>query len=459
MKRLLIAQLALCCFALPAIAAAQATATAIAKNGPNADKIVLAIIGDGYASGDMATYRDDVDRLVMDDLFYEDPTLVANRSAFNIYRVDVESNDSGVSEWFYKLKPGGDSSNAADWELDPNQTQITNDTALGYVANGVWAKCWHEYVISSADTSARIQNVLNEAGLAPDKVIVVLNTSRLVGCAGGSRLVVNSGTHSGVVAHELGHMVPGLSDEYWVSGKTWSGGYHNHKNCSTVLNQSSVYWSDLLAPGVDLPTIYDATTMDPDDYVGMFEGCRYAEFGIYRPVHNCRMRGSGEFCPVCEREWSTSTAPYRDSYADYMAVANYPGALCKGAYAQLAYNTYAHVQNPWTVSRWAVCPAKRVHLNGLFSTYFFGFAWVKDRHPDQDVCCRVRTRNPGGAIRDGVESCSEASSAGYQMLRLDFPKVNDPYTWSHVEVLCKLPPVHNNIRSEILTYRVGQDRF
>ena len=74
--------------------------TQILKSGPPGLKKNIAVLGDGFAAGDQTTYNDKVKELLIDgvfghDYFYEDA------QAFNIFRVNLISNDSGVSQRVY----------------------------------------------------------------------------------------------------------------------------------------------------------------------------------------------------------------------------------------------------------------------------------------------------------------------------------------------------------------------
>jgi IgA Peptidase M64 len=71
--------------------------TQILRSGPPGTKINIAVVGDGFTAGDQAAYNAKVQDLIIDgvfgnDYFYEDA------SAFNVYRVNLISNESGVSQ-------------------------------------------------------------------------------------------------------------------------------------------------------------------------------------------------------------------------------------------------------------------------------------------------------------------------------------------------------------------------
>lgn len=77
--------------------------TQILKSGPVGQKKNIAVLGDGFAEADQTDYNNKVNELLMDgvfghDYFYED------KQAFNIFRVNLISNVSGVSQRRYDEK-------------------------------------------------------------------------------------------------------------------------------------------------------------------------------------------------------------------------------------------------------------------------------------------------------------------------------------------------------------------
>lgn len=214
--------------------------------------------------------------------FYRD-----NQRAFNVYRVDLVSRESGVST-----------------------PTTTKDTSLKMVYSGDWNRCWME---ESTDTDSLINQALSSVPKY-DYVLVMLNEKGWGGCRRGSRLYVTSGDDQGVdywavVAHEYGHGIGNLFDEYFFSGN-YAGPTVNTRNCSTVLNRNTVVWKGLILSTTSVPTTF-STGMDPNRTVGMFKGCNYKEMGIYRPVENCRMRSNTPlFCPICLALMNRAVAPY-----------------------------------------------------------------------------------------------------------------------------------------------------
>src|SRR6185369_13394655 len=148
-----------------------------------------AVVGDGYTAADQAKYVNDVNNLVIQGVLTHD-FYRENIRAFNVYRLDLVSNASGV-------------------------TQLgapTRDTALRTIYSGLWNRCWIEEAPNDT-TSTRLNAALN---VLPkyDYVMIIQNESRFGGCRRGNRLYVTSGVGWEVVAHEYGHGIGGLFDEY-----------------------------------------------------------------------------------------------------------------------------------------------------------------------------------------------------------------------------------------------------
>ena len=261
------------------------TTSKILNNGPDGDKLVFAVVGDGYGAADQTKYAEDVERLVINGVmahdFYRD-----NRRAFNVYRVDLVSAESGVS-----------------------RLNAPKNTALKTIYSGDWNRCWIE---PSNDTETLLNTALTNVPKY-DFVLIVQNESGFGGCRRGSRLYVTGGIDWDVVAHEWGHGVGGLFDEYSVGSRPlYVGPPVNVRNCSTVLNGTQVAWSRFIHQGFVIPPATQCGTgIDPHQTVGIFQGCATYMAGIYRPVHECRMQtNSPLFCPVCLGLMNSAVSQY-----------------------------------------------------------------------------------------------------------------------------------------------------
>jgi hypothetical protein len=280
--------------------------TKIIDNGPDAGRKVVVVMGDGYAAADQASYNTQVANLITSGMFDRD-FFREQHNAFNVYRLNLESAESGVDRITYNLN--GTPNDGSD---DTVISRVNKNTALHYAYSGEWSHCWleHTWFWGSNLTENAKNAALNNNGLAhADYIIVLLNEAGFGGCNRGPRDIVQTrGVGWDVVAHEAGHGIGGLWDEYSVEG-AYTGGAVNDRNCSTTLNRSSVFWNRYIDPITPVPTTLTAG-MDSNRTVGMFEGCGTRVTGIYRPVHNCRMNGNTpDFCPVCKTLMRKSLYP------------------------------------------------------------------------------------------------------------------------------------------------------
>lgn len=285
--------------------------TQILFSGLPGSKLDLAVLGDGFGNADQTTYNNKVKDLLLDgvfgnDYFYED------MQAFNIYRVNLISNQSGVSQRVYDEH--GTPNDASD---DTIVSTTLKDTALGIIYSGSWAHCWLEY---GTNSETRIQNALNTWVPDFNYVLIILNESGFGGCGGGGRQHVTMGSSWPVMAHEFGHGVGGLADEYCTT-RTYSGGEPISPNLTINTNRSSIKWTKFISNSTPVPTGigscagYNQGAKPPgwsdSQDVGLFEGGGTYDRGIYRPVINCRMRGnSPPYCPVCYTHMKEKLHPY-----------------------------------------------------------------------------------------------------------------------------------------------------
>ena len=261
----------------------------VLDNGPDPAKKVIAVLGDGYAAADQTKYNNDVQSLVLDGVFNHD-FFREDNNGFNVYRLNLVSTDSGVSQRVYD-----EHGTPTDPSDDTITSTTTKNTSLGYLWSGSWAHCWLEW---GPNTGALVNNALTSNLAHWDYIVVILNQDSYGGCGGGGFQQVPRGVTWDVLAHEYGHGVGALGDEYTGAG-AYTGGPITSGNCTTNTNRSTVFWNRFIDPNTPVPTTFTAG-MDSNRTVGIFEGCGTKDTGIYRPVNNCRMRSNTPpYCPVC----------------------------------------------------------------------------------------------------------------------------------------------------------------
>jgi len=155
-------------------------------------------------------------------------------------------------------------------------------------------------------TTTDIKAVNDYAAVVPhDNIVVLINSPRY---GGGGVYNYYSGTTADhplspkVFAHEFGHGLAGLADEYYSSEVAYDEFYPLdvepwEPNITTLVNFNHK-WKDMIPEGVPVPTPAEEKY---SNLTGLFEGGGYSAKGIYRPEMECRMKSNGPkgFCSVC----------------------------------------------------------------------------------------------------------------------------------------------------------------
>lgn len=247
---------------LPQLALAESFET-IVNNGSAANRVDIAILGDGYTAEEIQKYRNDVQNL-MTQFFNSDP-FREYRNFFNVHRIDVISSESGVDH--------------------PEKSKFVN-TALdaAYNCSGV-----PQLICINLGKA----NTILGNSVAPsqrDIAFVIVNDSEYGG-SGGSVAVTS--THVDVlelILHELGHSFGLLADEY--GGPPPPACNNNVEpfaaNATKDTERSLVKWSHWIDAGTAIPTLNAF-----DGVPGLYQGAVYCDAGLYRPTLGSKMRFLG----------------------------------------------------------------------------------------------------------------------------------------------------------------------
>ncbi|HMM96379.1 M64 family metallopeptidase, partial [Phycicoccus sp.] len=258
--------------------------------------IVIAIMGDGFDEGSMDEYR----QVVEDEVAaaFRLDQLAGHADRLQVVRIDTVSPVDGV--WEQTWDEHGTVATAAD---DTLVSETFRPSRLGLVSTEVWARCW---IVPSEFTTERIDSIRNRFAPAATNVVVVVNSDKFGGCNRGSMAAFTKTSDKTVIAHEMGHNLFGLGDEYHNGTSAFSG-TRGEPNLSEVASpRSSLRWGDLVAATTPLPTLEGALPAgwNRRSSVGAFEGGGgNFSTGIFRPVLECRMnQNDPPWCPVCARE-------------------------------------------------------------------------------------------------------------------------------------------------------------
>ncbi|WP_229895988.1 M64 family metallopeptidase [Streptomyces cinerochromogenes] len=235
------------------------------RTGPVSGRLDLVVMGDGYTADEQDEFAADAEEK-LDAIFRIEPYR-SYRGLFDIWLVDAVSPESGVSG-------------------DPT-ADVVRRTALGssFFCDGVER-------LLCVDTGA----VTRYAALAPDADIVfVVAHSAKYGGAGYSApdlppgspfhgvATMSSGNDRSYLigAHELGHSIGGLADEYQYPGYGAYPWTEEPAAANLTLHRDPAEAKWARWAGVQDPT---------GSVVGTYEGGGYYETGVHRPTDTSLMR-------------------------------------------------------------------------------------------------------------------------------------------------------------------------
>jgi hypothetical protein len=246
--------------------------TKIIDKGGCAGNVNILILSEGYKQSEMGKFRSDAQAMASSLLAIGGFKEFKDR--FNVWTLEVPSTDSGVTDKANNLKKN-----------------TAFNTAFGD-NNPTPRRC----VIPQAGVSSQVQAKRAAAEQASNANIVamLLNINEHAGCAIPSERLVTVAANNlapSVFAHELGHSLYKLRDEYTVGTcnlKSAGGGPN------TTKDPKNPPWKALVNTA-QLPTTGGTGTT-----VGAYEGAEYCTAGVYRPQQNCLMRNLNvPFCKVC----------------------------------------------------------------------------------------------------------------------------------------------------------------
>ena len=242
---------------------ARAAFDTIAEHGPSSNRVNTFFLGDGYTAADISggTYTTHVQNYVnymFANSLNSDP-FYRYRNFFNLYKVNVVSNQSGADE---------------------PQNGVVKDTALDatYRYDGVTDRLLY---INDAKANAALNAAIAGSGKTAQMKFVTVNDT-IYGGGGGTYAAYAGGNSSAleIALHENGHSFSHLADEYGGFTTPYVGA--EPTEVDVTKDPTGAKWSAWL--GYNDPT---------GSVVGAYNGGRYYDSGIYRPTANSKMRALG----------------------------------------------------------------------------------------------------------------------------------------------------------------------
>lgn len=247
-----------------------ATFQAIAETGPASNRVDVVVLSEGYTSAQAAKFFSDATN-AFNALLSHAP-LREYRAAFNGFAIFVASQQSGSDHFGVPRNTYFNSS--YDALTDFIITIPLNEQGQGKV-------------------DALVQTYRPGAELS----VLLVNDPVPGGSDGfGSTAIVSLGSGmSDILAHEVGHVLAGLGDEY----ETPYPGFPDveEPNTTRETRREFIKWKAWIDPATPVPT---PPTFEYEDAVGLFEGAHYHSAGWYRPKFDCKMNHPAVgFCEVC----------------------------------------------------------------------------------------------------------------------------------------------------------------
>ena len=248
--------------------AAEQQMVALRENGSPNELVNIVLLGDGYTSAEMQGYSDYV-HVVVDEIFKKQP-FAAYEPYFNVYRVDVVSNESGA---------------------DKPRSSVFVDTALDaryYCEGRAAAVCVDDRAVDNAIRQSRPPGFPVDGWHIP---IVLVNDSEYAGTAQKNIAVVSALKRpedtANLVLHEVGHTFGLLGDEY--GGVCSRSEEPDYPNIASGHDPDSLNWAHWIEAGTRVPS-----TSITAGVVSAFEGAYGCDSQYYRPTYRSKMRADGE---------------------------------------------------------------------------------------------------------------------------------------------------------------------
>lgn len=256
----------------------------VVDHGPSDRAYDILFLPEGYTRAELPRFATDVQRVV--DQMFARADWGQHFHRINVWRIDVLSAETGVST----AAPAAMKNTAFALRRDPRLDRlIVAGDARGMAA--------------ATELGARVR---------ADRIVIIANTS--YGGAGGQiPVAANDPSLTNVVAHELGHSIVHLADEYFSataperSDAECASARPGGPNVSETSDRNSLPWRDLVAASTPIPTT-DTTS----SAVGAYAGGDRCATHRWRPTTHCLMSTNlnDSMCPVCQRALDTFMARY-----------------------------------------------------------------------------------------------------------------------------------------------------
>lgn len=332
---------------------------------PDEYSIVMTIMGDGFTASEQDAFIENA-QSVVDHIFGGGEENFAGLAPFNqykhlftIYAIEVVSEESGVNKDF--------------------DEEIYEDVNMeDYVVNNYFGSSFY---YGSYETETPIEralvienyNKVNELKKPYSAVEVVICNSNRWGGTGGQTAVISKNSNNGrMLAHEIGHTLASLADEYYYPEDNNFNG-HEAINMTSTNNLEEIKWAEFVGQdGIGaFPLSHNVDRNHPlfDDSTDNW----------FKPSEQCMMRDTNEeFCRVCEEGLI-------DSFANILGESFYSDTLTLDIFDDFGYSG--------SDFSWMGKVVMEYNNYNLFNSY--GVLCIKDHRSIQFI---LQTKSSNNAI-------------------------------------------------------------
>lgn len=237
-----------------------APVTTVLDGGSPANRVDIAVLGDGYTSAELAKYHADANAIVAS--FFAEAPYSEYQPYFNVHLADVVSQQSGADH-------------------PERSPAVYVDTAFDAAYNcGGTAR-----LICANDEKVR---AVLEATFAPvqrDIVLLVVNDAQYGG-SGGWYAIASTHDLAGFLAlHETGHSFGLLGDEYGGQASCTTEPEPIAPNLTKQTDRNLIKWRHWISDTTPVPT-----TSTESDVPGLYEGGKYCQTDMRRPTYDSIMK-------------------------------------------------------------------------------------------------------------------------------------------------------------------------
>jgi hypothetical protein len=250
------------------------------ETGSSSRRIDAVFISEGYTESELPTFR--LHAAYAKDVLFSSEPFKEYQNYFNAFALSVASPESGSdhpSQGIFKATYFN--SSYESYGLEEALTIPPNDRDPD-IENGY----------------GKAYRLLDQLFPDWDLLIFIVNDPAFGGWGDGRGVICSADYYIGeVIAHELGHSLANLGDEYSEAFPGDPEPVIEQPNTTQETRRELIKWKAWIEDSTPIPT---PNSSFYSRVVGLFEGARYHSKGWYRPKFRCRMNYlTSPFCEVC----------------------------------------------------------------------------------------------------------------------------------------------------------------